>query len=100
MLLPFMCLICSRFGFDEERVLQVCEAFPDGIPWAIVETAYDHRLPWPGDHAVRFKPAPEATPTQLAHLELTDEVDTSPEPPGTADSIGWVWARKEGEMRI
>lgn len=33
-----------------------CEAFPDGIPDAIIIEGKDHRKPFKGDGGIRFKP--------------------------------------------
>ncbi|MGI8335781.1 hypothetical protein ACRYCC_38030 [Actinomadura scrupuli] len=35
--------------------IRFCEAFPDGIPDDIDLGGFDHRLPYPGDHGVRFE---------------------------------------------
>lgn len=36
-----------------------CGAFPGGIPTEILLSNADHRLPFPGDHGVRFEPVTE-----------------------------------------
>ena len=33
-----------------------CEAYPKGIPHAILEGEHDHLLPYKGDQGVRFTP--------------------------------------------
>lgn len=36
-----------------------CDAFPAGIPAPITANRRDHRKAYPGDHGLRFDPAPE-----------------------------------------
>jgi hypothetical protein len=52
-----ICVWCTRFNADV-RDRDVCTAFPDGIPEAILLMAHDHRKPYPGDHGLRFDPEP------------------------------------------
>jgi hypothetical protein len=35
-----------------------CTAFPGGIPRPILDDEADHRLPYPGDHGVRWELVP------------------------------------------
>lgn len=48
------CMRCARLdkNSDEAR----CEAFPDGIPDAILANDVDHRKPYEGDHGLQFVP--------------------------------------------
>lgn len=57
--LPSLCMACKRAfpdGYDENYRArrQTCEAFPDGIPGAILVNEADHHLPYPGDHGLKF----------------------------------------------
>ena len=44
-----ICRACLRYSGGD-----TCEAFPDGIPGRILFQHFDHRLPFPGDHGLRF----------------------------------------------
>jgi hypothetical protein len=50
-----MCYNCKHFTPDAPGGPFVCEAFPDGIPAAIVESVTDHREPVEGDRGVRYE---------------------------------------------
>jgi hypothetical protein len=45
------CLLCKHY-----KLMQECDAFPDGIPIEIFTCEHDHREPYPGDHGIRFEP--------------------------------------------
>jgi hypothetical protein len=48
-----LCLRCKHFVNDEKSLR--CVAFPDGIPFAILSSKQDHRMPYPGDNGIRFE---------------------------------------------
>lgn len=56
MTIPEQCLRCRHF--QEEKPGMYCHAFPisPGIPHPILEMYHDHRLPYPGDHGIRWEP--------------------------------------------
>ncbi len=59
---PNLCLSCKRAGFDGGDVdppPTVCEAFPDGVPRAILRNELDHHYPVEGDHGFMFVLNPE-----------------------------------------
>ena len=52
-----MCLTCRHFhDADDEATSLTCDAFPDGIPEAVLTGEHDHRDPYPGDRGVRYEP--------------------------------------------
>ena len=52
---PPICLDCTHFHEDNEEAL-TCDAFPDGIPDAIIFSEHDHREPYERDNGIRFEP--------------------------------------------
>lgn len=59
---PAQCLSCIHWqspldrADDSEGPMQLCDAYPDGIPDDIWWNRADHRQPQPGDHGVRWEP--------------------------------------------
>lgn len=51
------CAGCRHFAGRGQDGIR-CAAFPKHIPDAILEGEHDHRLPYKGDHGIRFEPLP------------------------------------------
>jgi len=56
-----VCLNCKFFHRDplQDRSGEnglTCDAYPDGIPDAILFGDSDHKTPYPGDHGITFEP--------------------------------------------
>jgi hypothetical protein len=53
-----ICLGCTRLRrlSDREPLKETCDAFPEGIPAAIVANEVDHRRPHENDRGLRFEP--------------------------------------------
>lgn len=49
------CMYCKHYRRDATKL--VCDAYPDGIPDAILYWKVDHRAPYRGDNGIRFEPA-------------------------------------------
>ena len=52
MRVPASCQSCARRRFGTLG----CAAFPDKIPLAIARGRHSHRVPFPGDHGLLYKP--------------------------------------------
>ena len=65
-----ICSGCAHLrprGDDPAEPLR-CEAYPDGIPTAILTSEADHREPYAGDHGVRFEPRTPADAAYARHV--------------------------------
>ena len=55
-LIGSLCLLCRHRAAGEH---QICAAFPQGIPLAILRDEQDHHFPYSGDHGIQFSPCLE-----------------------------------------
>jgi len=53
-----ICTLCKHFR-DVVFPHATCDAYPDGIPPAILSWEHDHRIPFPGDSGILFEPRDE-----------------------------------------
>lgn len=85
MSLRLACATCKRLVTQDVRKDVVkCEAFPKGIPDAILDGEHQHREAFKGDHGLRWSPLKGFlfldTPEEIqehTYLELTDTNDPS-----------------------
>ncbi len=62
MICELACGRCARHPlYHDESAILTCDAFPDGIPDAILDGDFDHTQPYPGDHGIQFAPKEPAT---------------------------------------
>lgn len=47
------CATCVHFHRQDLNG-ETCEAFPQGIPRAIIDGDHQHRTPFPGDHGIHY----------------------------------------------
>ena len=47
------CMFCRYLYINKNRK---CEAFPGGIPEAILTGEHDHKNPYEGDNGIQFEP--------------------------------------------
>lgn len=53
---PPICYNCKRKNPPTPELAFSCDAFPDGIPSAIINNVADHREPFPGDKGLQYEP--------------------------------------------
>lgn len=64
-----ICVDCKRLhALDAADPGWRCEAFPDGIPQAIIDSTLDHREPVAGDHDLQFLARSAHAAADAAHI--------------------------------
>ena len=69
---PSLCFLCERYvaGMDpdNDRDEPICQAFPEGIPSAIINGGFDHRKPL-GNETILFRLAEGKTEEDIETWE-------------------------------
>ena len=60
----YQCAVCKHY-----RTFQMCEAFPGGIPAAIITGRVDHTKPVEGDRGIQWEPVEGVSPDVLEDEE-------------------------------
>jgi hypothetical protein len=55
LLMKPICTLSKHFG-EVSFPQATCDAYPDGIPPAILSWEHDHRVPFPNDQGILFEP--------------------------------------------
>ncbi len=77
MITVVQCAFCIHLRYEGRK--HFCEAFPKGIPDDITHGLRDHRLPYPGDHGIRFELKPGIPASWLGDLPEEESAKDSPE---------------------
>jgi hypothetical protein len=59
------CDACIHLDRESSCNPMRCDAFPDGIPVAILSNKHDHSQPYPGDHGIRYEQIRPGDPVEV-----------------------------------
>lgn len=62
------CVLCKHYRAD-----LTCDAFPDGVPQAILNGSHDHREPYKGDSGIRFEPVDDEAARMMDEMGGGDD---------------------------
>ncbi len=68
MVIMHQCAFCKHIQ-GQKGIMLICAAFPQGIPVEIANNEYDHKLPYSGDHGIRWEQS-EDTLESLGPIDL------------------------------
>lgn len=63
-----LCFACGRLRGAVPGTGWACDAFPTGVPVAILVKQHDHRRPYEGDRGLRFVPKEDDVRQRFAKL--------------------------------
>ena len=97
---PPICVDCQRLHRRPPAGRQglFCDAFPDGIPEAIVTTRVDHRKPFTGDHDLQFLAKSDAAAQDAAHLIAQAHIPDRPYVSGDSADLSNDWLYAWGDL--
>lgn len=80
-MIGLQCMTCQHLhDVGAANGQSACDAFPQGIPFAIQSGETDHSKPYPGDNGIRYAPAEGVGQLDMSGGQLID-LSSSDDPP-------------------